>query len=100
MTKVASCGNLRPMSGPSERAKVRVREIFGLSERVAERVVGEVLDCFRLKMDEFIRLRHEELKRQGLANQEIYEQIANELVQERFVAPSLSARQIRRRIYG
>jgi hypothetical protein len=100
VTDAQAYGNLPPMSGPSERAKVRVREIFGLSERVAERVVGEVLDCFRLKMDEFIRLRHEELKRQGLANQQIYEQIANELVQERFVAPSLSARQIRRRIYG
>ena len=88
------------MSGPAERAKVRVREIFGLPDRVAERVVGEVLDCFQLKLDEFIRLRHEQLKRQGLANQQIYEQIAKELTQERFVAPQLSARQIRRRIYG
>lgn len=88
------------MSNGSERAKARVTNLFGLSDRVAERVVGEVLDCFHLKVEDFIRLRHEELQRQGLPNEQIYQQIANELTQERFVAPRLSPRQIRRRIYG
>jgi hypothetical protein len=51
-------------------------------------------------VDEFIARRHAELQAQGESNAEIFERIAAELRGLRFKAPELSARQIRRRIYG
>lgn len=81
-------------------ACTRLRAVFGYTPEQAQRLVAEVFDCLKLEVGEFIVGRHEELKRQGLANEAIYEQIAIELKDERFVAPAHTARQIRRRIYG
>ena len=78
----------------------RLQSVLGLSRTQASRAVDEVLDSFALEVDEFIARRHGELQAQGESNSEIFERIAGELRALRFRAPELSARQIRRRIYG
>lgn len=78
----------------------RLQSVLGLSGTQASRVVDEVLDSLGLEVDEFIARRHGELQAQGENNTEIFERIAQELRALRFKAPELSARQIRRRIYG
>jgi hypothetical protein len=78
----------------------RLQTLLGLSPAQASRVVDEVLDSLGLEVDEYIARRHAELQRQGENNPQIFERIAEELRQLRFKAPELSARQIRRRIYG
>jgi hypothetical protein len=81
-------------------AQVRLQSLLGLSRGQAARAVDEVLDTWALEVDEFIARRHAELQAQGENNPEIFERIAAELRELRFKAPELSARQIRRRIYG
>lgn len=78
----------------------RLQSVLGLSRAQATRAVDEVLDSLGLEVDEFIARRHGELQAQGENNAEIFERIAEELRALRFKAPELSARQIRRRIYG
>jgi uncharacterized membrane protein YccC len=78
----------------------RLQSVLGLSRAQAARVVDEVLDSLGLEVDEFIARRHGELQAQGENNSTIFERIAEELRALRFKAPKLSARQIRRRIYG
>jgi hypothetical protein len=78
----------------------RLQSVLGLSRAQASRAVDEVLDSLALEVDEFIARRHAELQAQGESNAEIFERIAAELRGLRFKAPELSARQIRRRIYG
>jgi len=78
----------------------RLHHILGLSPEVAERAVAEILDSFRFGVDDYITQRHAELQGAGISNPEIYERIAAELPALRFAAPSLTPRQIRRRIYG
>jgi hypothetical protein len=88
------------MSAPVDDAQQRLRSLLGLSGAQAARAVDEVLDSLGLEVDEFIARRHAELQAQGDSNSAIFERIAEELRCLRFKAPELSARQIRRRIYG
>jgi len=81
-------------------ARQRLQSMLGLSPTQASRAVDEVLDSLGLEVDEYIARRHAELQAQGENNPEIFERIADELRALRFKAPKLSARQIRRRIYG
>jgi hypothetical protein len=81
-------------------AERRLQHVLGLSPERAARAVAEVLDALDSDIDSYIAERHAELRREGLANAEIYERIARELPAMRFKAGALSARQIRRRIYG
>jgi len=78
----------------------RLQSVLGLSQKQATRAVDEVLDSLGLEVDEYIARRHGELQAEGGNNPEIFERIAEELRALRFKAPELSARQIRRRIYG
>ena len=78
----------------------RLQSVLGLTQAQASRAVDEVLDSLGLEVDEYIARRHGELQAQGDSNSEIFERIAEELRALRFKAPKLSARQIRRRIYG
>jgi two-component sensor histidine kinase len=78
----------------------RLQTVLGLSRTQAMRAVDEVLDSLGLEVDEYIARRHAELQSEGWNNAEIFERIAEELRLLRFKAPELSARQIRRRIYG
>jgi len=71
-----------------------------LSPEVCRRMVDEVVAAVSEPVDDLLRRRHRELQATGLANPEIFEQIAHELTRRPVAAPVLSARQIRRAIYG
>jgi hypothetical protein len=85
---------------PLDLARERLERLLGLSPVESRRAVAEVLDCLWRGVDEYIAERHRELSARGDHNSAIYETIASELGSLRFKAPALSARQIRRRIYG
>jgi hypothetical protein len=78
----------------------RLSIVLGLSREQAERALLELCDSMSLDVDAYILARHAELQAQGITNPEIYERIAAELPQLRFKTKPISARQIRRRIYG
>jgi hypothetical protein len=71
-----------------------------LDEREADRVVADVLAWFAEPMPDFVRRRHRELGARGLTNDRIFAAIGTELPQRLFPAPPLSARQLRRLVYG
>jgi len=71
-----------------------------LTAAEAHRVVDEVLAFLDEAPDDFIRRRHLELQAEGLDNRAIFVRLDVELAARRFRAPVLSARQIRRIIYG
>jgi hypothetical protein len=71
-----------------------------LTAAEAERLVSEVLTYLAETPEAFIRRRHLALQSEGLANDEIFEQLAKELARRRFSAPAYTTRQIRRIIYG
>jgi len=71
-----------------------------LSRPEAQRVVGEVLAYFSESTEQFVARRHAELQAEERKNDEIFEQIAAELVSRRFAAPALTRRQLRRLVYG
>jgi hypothetical protein len=73
---------------------------FGLRRPQANRLVREVLAYFNEPLEAYVKRRHGELQRQGLANPAIFERIAVELRWWRLAAPPLTERQIRRIIYG
>ena len=72
----------------------------GLSAAEAQRVIDDVVAFHREPAETYVRRRHTELKTYGARNPEIYEQIATELAQRVVAAPELTARQLRRMIYG
>ena len=71
-----------------------------LTPTEAQRLVDEVLAYYNESAHSFIRRRHFELQKSGLANSSISRQIGDELKWHRFTADPLSERQIRRAIYG
>ena len=71
----------------------------GLPQPTAVRVIADVATYFNETVEEFVRRRHAELRRQH-RNDEIWPAIAAELGQRRFAAPGLSQRQLRRIVYG
>lgn len=78
----------------------RLCEVLGLTPERAARTLSEVLDALRFDLDEYIVTRHAQLRAEGVSNPQIYDRIAAEIASLRFRAGALSARQIRRRIYG
>jgi hypothetical protein len=89
-----------PVAYPLDLARERLERLLGLDPVRARRAVSETIDCLGQEVDDYIAERHRELRATGARNEEIYETIAGELPALRFAAPRLSARQIRRRIYG
>jgi hypothetical protein len=71
-----------------------------LSRPEATRLIDEVLSFLDELPEQFIRRRHRALQDEGRPNDEIFQRIAAELARWRFRAPALTARQIRRIIYG
>jgi hypothetical protein len=71
-----------------------------LDEGQARRVAEDVASWFSETVDELVQRRHRELRRDGLANEEIFARIAVEVEAWRFRAAPLSARQLRRIVYG
>ena len=49
---------------------------------------------------DYVRRRHGELKRRGLTNDRIFDEIAAELAARRFAARRCPLRQLRRLVYG
>ena len=66
----------------------------------ARRLIDEVVTYFADTVERFVRRRHLELQAEQVKNEEIFARIAVELRVRRFAAPALTARQIRRLIYG
>lgn len=71
-----------------------------LSASEASRVVAEVVGYFAEPVPDFVRRRHAELKRRGLRNDQIFAALGAELATRRVPPPPLSARQLRRIVYG
>ena len=71
-----------------------------LDNGAARRVVDEVVAFFDHDIEDFVRARHAELKAEGWRNDAIYQRIVADTAEWRFVAPTLTERQVRRMIYG
>lgn len=71
-----------------------------LSKAEAAKVVAEVTAYFAEPTEALVRRRHRELQAAGLANPAIFERLADELASRLVAAPTLSARQLRRIVYG
>ncbi len=71
-----------------------------LSAGEVKRVVDEVVEYFAEPVQDFVRRRHAELKRSGRTNDQIFATLGAELAARRFAPPALSARQLRRIVYG
>jgi hypothetical protein len=64
------------------------------------RVVAEVVDYFGETAEAYVRRRHRELKDEGLTNDAIFARVGDELRARPVRAGELSARQLRRMVYG
>ena len=90
-----------PRSTPYPHDLVRhVAISTGLDEATAARVVADILAYFGQTVDEYVARRHQELKDRNRKNDAIWPQLAEELKTRRFKAEELSARQLRRIVYG
>lgn len=72
----------------------------GLPERVAARVVADIVGYFDETAEQFVRRRHAELQSREMRNAEIWRQLEAELAQRPVAAPSFTERQLRRIVYG
>ncbi len=72
----------------------------GLPQPTTVRVVADINAYYNETIEEYVRRRHVELRRKNRKNDEIWPQIAAELVRRRFTAPDLTQRQLRRIVYG
>ncbi|WP_130343645.1 hypothetical protein [Herbihabitans rhizosphaerae] len=71
-----------------------------LPPAVAARVIADVIGYFGETVEQFVRRRHTELKRQQWRNAQIWDAISTELAARPVSAPELSERQLRRIVYG
>ena len=78
----------------------RLEHTTQLSRGVLGRVVADVLDHFGETAEAFVRRRHVDLQTSGLNNPEIWDRVSEELKRSRVSAPTFSARQLRRIVYG
>lgn len=90
----------RVPAGPFDDLVAHLVRSTPLSPNEATRVVAEVLHYFAEPVPEFVRRRHAELKRRGLHNDHIFATLGAELAARRVAPPVLSARQLRRIVYG
>ncbi|TDD71557.1 hypothetical protein E1262_05230 [Jiangella aurantiaca] len=72
----------------------------GLPAGEVRRIVADVAAYFSEPVEEYVRRRHHELRLRGGKNEEIFERIRAELTHRPVRAPELSARQLRRIVYG
>ena len=63
-------------------------------------MVAEIVGYFAESVPEFVRRRHAELKQRGLTNDQIFAIVGAELETRRFAALPMTARQLRRIVYG
>jgi hypothetical protein len=86
--------------GPVDDLVVQVSRTTGLTAQDARRVVADVLSYFTETTEEYVRRRHRELQVYGARNDDIFAQVATELRLWPVRSPQLSARQLRRIVYG
>jgi hypothetical protein len=86
--------------GDLEDLVAYVARSSSLDPSQARRLIDDVLSYLAESPKDFVRRRHRALQRAGYANDEIFARIDAELGRRRFPAPSFSARQLRRIIYG
>ncbi|WP_219420160.1 hypothetical protein [Pseudonocardia nigra] len=87
-------------AGPYDDLVAHLVRSTPLSPSEATRVVAEVVGYFGEPVPDFVRRRHAELKRRGLTNDHIFAALETEMATRRFAPPPLSARQLRRIVYG
>jgi hypothetical protein len=87
-------------AGPYDDLVAHLVRSTPLSEGEAARVVAEVVGYFAEPLPDFVRRRHSELKRLGLRNEQIFAELGAELATRRVAPPQLTARQLRRIVYG
>ncbi|MFJ1791712.1 hypothetical protein [Kitasatospora griseola] len=85
---------------PHEDLLAHLSRTTALAPGEAARVVAEVLAYFSETTEEYVRRRHGELQARGLTNDRIFARLSTELAARRVAAPELSARQLRRLVYG
>jgi hypothetical protein len=85
---------------PSDELVEQVSRTTGLTLEDARRVVADVLAFFTETTEEYVRRRHRELQTYGVRNDSIFAQLATELRRWPVRSPELSARQLRRIVYG
>lgn len=71
----------------------------GLDEAIATRVVSDVMAYFGQTVEDFVRLRHAELKDLNKRNDDIWPTLAAEVSDRRFRVDGLTERQLRRIVY-
>jgi len=71
-----------------------------LTAQQAEHLVNEVLAFYAETPQAFLRQRHQELQSYGRSNSDIFAALQHELLTRRFSCKPMTARQIRRAIYG
>ena len=79
---------------------VRLERTTQLPRGLLGRLVADVFEHYSESTESFVRRRHHELQASGLTNPGIWVVVAEELPQRRVSAPELSARQLRRIVYG
>jgi hypothetical protein len=87
-------------AGPYDDLIAHLVRSTPLSPGEAARVVADVLGYFSEQLPDYVRRRHAELKRHGLTNDQIFTALEAELATRRVAPPALSARQLRRIVYG
>lgn len=97
----AAAGSIPTVSaGPYDDLVAHLTRSSPLSENESRRVVAEVVRYFDEPVDGFVRRRHAELRQRGWHNDRIFAVLGAELPTRRVAPPALSARQLRRIVYG
>jgi hypothetical protein len=78
----------------------RLVQSTGLTAAEAARVIGDVVAFHAETLEDFVRRRHADLQTHGTRNPEIFARLRAELSDRVVAAPDLTARQLRRIIYG
>jgi hypothetical protein len=87
-------------AGPYDDLVAHLVRSTPLDAAEAARVVAEVIGYFSEQLPDFVRRRHAELKHRGLTNEQIFAALGAELATRRVAPPPLTARQLRRIVYG
>jgi hypothetical protein len=88
-----------PVVGDDEIVE-RVAASLAVTPGQARRVVNDVIAFYREPLEDWVRRRHEQHRRDGLPNGEIYSVLVAEAADRVVAAPALTERQVRRIIYG
>jgi hypothetical protein len=90
----------RDASGDFPDLLGHLERVSGVGRRQLGRLLEEVNAYFGESVEQFVTRRHRELQAEELRNDDIFVRIGEELRSRRFAAPELTARQLRRLVYG